>query len=113
MLQRIGIFLCVAGLTACGDPSVRSETDRINSILNSAPLPAQSCSGCHGPGNVAIVDLSDWSSRQIRDSLQRYKAETDGVTVMHRIARGYSDDEIESIGSYLMGRNMRRPNDPE
>lgn len=34
-------------------------------------------------------------------SLMNYKAEADGGTVMHRLARGYSEAEIRTIAAYL------------
>ncbi len=57
------------------------------------------CSGCHAPGGTAIVSLDGYSSEQIKARVNAYRG--DGGTVMHRMARGYSDVEIESIASYL------------
>ena len=60
-----------------------------------------SCTGCHSDKTGAIVSLTPYSEMALRESLTRYKSETDGSTVMHRLARGYTDDEIASISAYL------------
>jgi len=53
-----------------------------------------------GPDNRVISNLKDWSDREISEALLRYKTE-DGTTVMHRLARGYSIEDIETIaGTY-------------
>jgi len=66
---------------------------------------AAACSGCHaGPANEAtegIVSLDGRDAETIAALFLRYKTETDGGTVMHRLARGYSDEEIAAIAAYL------------
>ena len=59
------------------------------------------CSGCHSDLGGAIASLSTLSEAALIESLIRYKTEADGTTVMHRLARGYSDEEIALIAAYL------------
>jgi cytochrome c553 len=33
--------------------------------------------------------------------MDTYKSETSGTTVMHRLARGYTDEDIALIAAYL------------
>ncbi len=62
---------------------------------------AAACSGCHAGPAVGIVSLKDRDTASLISLLQRYKAEPDGGTVMHRLARGYSDAEVKAIAAYL------------
>jgi len=83
--------LCVGG---CG------KADHPTYIPGEPDLLVQACSGCHSADNRVISNLKDWSDREISEALLRYKTE-DGTTVMHRLARGYSIEDIETIaGTY-------------
>lgn len=70
-----------------------------------AALLAASCSGCHahngGDGNdIAIPSLNTMSADQIRNSLKIFRTNEES-TVMTRIARGFSEDEINLLADYL------------
>jgi cytochrome c553 len=72
------------------------------------PLQARSwagaCANCHGtdgnalPGSVALAGMN-------RDELVRkmldFKNGRQGATVMHQLAKGYSDDQIAAIAGYF------------
>jgi cytochrome c553 len=63
---------------------------------------AAACSGCHAPAETdAIPSLEGWSAEALAASLTALKAYAGGSTVMHRLARGYSDEEIATIAGYL------------
>ena len=62
---------------------------------------ALACAGCHSPQSEAMVDLTDYGAAPMRQALMRYRSETDGTTVMHRLARGYSDADIELLAAYF------------
>jgi len=62
---------------------------------------AASCNGCHVSAATAggIPSLDDKSSTQLEALLLAYKHGTQQGTLMDRIARGYSDDELRRIAS--------------
>jgi sulfide dehydrogenase cytochrome subunit len=65
---------------------------------------AASCFGCHGtdgrsPGSIPT--LYGKSSNFIVTALQEYKTDASQGTVMNRLAKGYSDEEIELIGEWF------------
>lgn len=53
------------------------------------------------PGGGALADISDYDEARLAGVLRAYKNDIDGITVMHRLARGYSDDEIRIIAAQL------------
>ncbi|MEO1188099.1 MAG: hypothetical protein AAFW60_03425 [Pseudomonadota bacterium] len=96
--------LSLLGLAACdGDDDASSSDDQ---AVNAAQLGpgatlAAACSGCHSDVNGAIASLSNYTEAQLQDTLARYKTEVDGTTVMHRLARGYSEEDIALVSAYL------------
>ena len=89
---------------ACGG---RNNTDGADEAANPddaisrAASLAATCSGCHGEAGAAIVALSGYTTDEIVVALMAYKSDTSGSTVMHRLMRGYSDEDITSISHYL------------
>ncbi len=89
-------------LSACGgetDPSI--DTNVVSTALSEPASLALSCTGCHSDTPGAIVSLTAYSEDMLIDALERYRSEADGTTVMHRLARGYTDAEISAISAYL------------
>jgi cytochrome c553 len=106
-LQYPGAFLLAATLltvAACQRPLHHPAVEPLAiappSLSVSATL-AAACSGCHGPAGSAIPDFGYLGSVALSDRLTSYKYDTIGTTVMHRLARGYSDEQIVMISAYL------------
>lgn len=81
-------------MAACGPVAEPTQSNRAASL-------AASCSGCHAISGGAITDLSGWTEAQLLASLETYRTDTGGTTVMHRLARGYSQAQIAEIASIL------------
>jgi len=101
-----GIFALLAGslLAACGGAGTVEPPEPVTELdaeLARVSALAASCSGCHAVSGGAIVDLSDYTEGKLQAALQTYRTDLDGATVMHRLARGYSEEEIAAIASYL------------
>ena len=65
---------------------------------------AFNCFTCHGtdgksPG--AMKSLHKLSADEIRDKLEAFRRDENNPTIMNRIAKGYSDDEIAIIADYI------------
>lgn len=68
---------------------------------------AVACFGCHGTDGVsrgAIPSLAGRSERFLRLALDEYKSGASSGTVMNRIARGYSDEELALLAAWFAGR---------
>ena len=89
-------------LSACGGGSdLTDDTNLVSASLSESASLALSCTGCHSDVPGAIVSLTAYSEDMLIEALERYQGETDGTTVMHRLARGYTDEEIAAISAYL------------
>lgn len=69
-----------------------------------AEVLAFNCFTCHGtdgksPGT--IKSLENLSAAEIRDKLLAFKRDENDPTIMDRIAKGYSNDEIAIIADYI------------
>ena len=67
---------------------------------------AAACAQCHGtaghsaPGSV-LPSIAGMPANYITAQLQAFKAGTRQATVMHQIAKGYSDAQIAQLAAYF------------
>ena len=100
----IPAVLLLASCTSAPSPPVASsETIKVRDSTSAAAALAATCSGCHRPGSngSAIVTLDGYTSEQIYTGFQRYRQDPNGATAMHRMARGYSAQQVQLIADYL------------
>jgi cytochrome c553 len=65
---------------------------------------ASSCAACHGPAGRspgAIPSLNGKDKDFIVKALQEFKSDAKPATVMNRLAKGYSDEEIDAIATWF------------
>ena len=70
----------------------------------SPPPGAASCSGCHARHEAASSEIPGIFGRDPAEMLVALKSFKDGskpATVMNRIAKGFSDDELQAIAAWL------------
>jgi cytochrome c553 len=68
-----------------------------------APAGAAACSGCHATSaavTTKVPRLAGRSPAEIVAAMQGYKSGRSPATVMDRIAKGFSDDEIKAIAEW-------------
>ena len=74
-------------------------------LAASEPPPgAASCSGCHAAGAAAAGSVSRLNGRDAGEIMTAMAGFRDGslpATVMNRIAKGFSDDELRAIAAWL------------
>ena len=83
-------LLCAPGLT------VAQERE--------ASYVSANCANCHGPqgrSGAAVPSLAGLPSRYIVEQMQAFKAGTRPATIMHQLAKGYTDSQIELMASYF------------
>ena len=68
------------------------------------PPGAASCSGCHTSGATAASSVSRLYGRDAGDittAMTGFREGSVPATVMSRIAKGFSDDELRAIAAWL------------
>ncbi len=99
MISRIGIIgaagvaLMVLGSTA------QAQTADV-SVL------AGTCANCHGTDGKSRTNIPPLAGRPaatLAALLKAYKGETPppGTTIMNRLAKGYTDEQIEALAKYF------------
>ena len=65
---------------------------------------AATCTGCHGTNGYSeggMPTLAGLDKLAIINSMNEFKAGTRPASVMHQLAKGYSDVQIERIAAYF------------
>lgn len=65
------------------------------------------CSTCHGldgKGAIAVTPLKGMPAGVIVQSMKQFKAGERPATIMNRIAKGFTDEEIQAVADYLAGQ---------
>lgn len=67
---------------------------------------AATCAACHGTGGRAVVGggidgLAGLDKDRILQKLADFRSGEKAATIMHQIAKGFSDDQLELIAAYF------------
>jgi cytochrome subunit of sulfide dehydrogenase len=96
--MRIFLFLCVA-LAA---PFSQAQDSAAARSL------AATCANCHGTdGRSAtkeVASLAGLPKAQIVSQMKAFKDGTRPATVMHQLAKGYSDQQIDLLADYFAAK---------
>jgi sulfide dehydrogenase cytochrome subunit len=71
---------------------------------------AAACASCHGTDGASKAGIPSLAGRDRSELVllvQEFKSGKRSATVMHQIAKGYSDEQIEAIAAYLSARKAR------
>ena len=71
---------------------------------------AATCANCHGTNGKSIKDavlpsLAGMNSATIIEQMQAFKSGARSATIMHQIAKGYTDDQIKLLANYFAAQN--------
>jgi len=75
--------------------------------LAEGPPGAASCSGCHAASarvETPVPPIKGRSQAGIADAMIEYKSGKRPGTIMDRIAKGFSDEEIRAIAAWYAGQ---------
>ena len=65
---------------------------------------AANCANCHGTNGASVGGMPSLAGRQAAELLQTMREFRDGkrpATIMHQLAKGYSDEQIVAIAGYF------------
>jgi len=76
----------------------------------SARMLSETCAGCHGTdgasGGPAIPAIAGMNGEYFVELMQGYKEDEVYGTIMNRIAKGYTDEEIALMGTFFAGKKF-------
>jgi sulfide dehydrogenase cytochrome subunit len=66
---------------------------------------AATCANCHGTNGQArgdtVAPLAGMAAERIITTFNAYKTGALPATIMHQIAKGYTDDQVKAIAAYF------------
>jgi cytochrome c553 len=95
-MQRTGVCVLVAGLLAAL-PAAAQDADMGRNV-------AATCANCHGTDGKsrgAMPMLAGYPADKMITMLAEFKSGARPATIMHQIARGYTDEQIRQAARYL------------
>lgn len=72
---------------------------------------AATCANCHGTNGAARGDmkpLAGMSAGRIVAMVADFKSGAQPATIMHQIAKGYTDEQIQLIAGYFAAQQARK-----
>jgi len=82
--------------------ALTAATETASALSPEPPPGASSCSGCHAAKRVdtAVPPLAGRQAADIIAQMQAFKSGQKPATVMDRIAKGFTDPEIQAIAEW-------------
>ena len=102
-LLAIGIALPCLGAQA-------TDTTRPTRETASMPFVAGTCTNCHGPQGRsagAVPSLAGLPQRYLVEQMKAFREGKRPATIMHQIAKGYSEDESAALAEYFARQPAR------
>jgi cytochrome subunit of sulfide dehydrogenase len=93
----LGVLMLVAGAMLVTTPAPAADPQLI----------ASSCSGCHTSDDkltTAIPKIRGLPESVFLEAMRAFRAGQRPATVMDRIAKGFTDDEIKQLAAYFSAR---------
>jgi sulfide dehydrogenase cytochrome subunit len=97
--KRLGLLCVIAML-----PFALPAANRAGTAMPAALPLVVNCFTCHGSDGASpgsIPSLSGKTRVYLLEKLRGFQTDAEASTVMGRIARGYTDAEVEAIADYL------------
>ena len=99
-LFTTGATLMLAPLAAAAQPDMRG-----------AAYLASNCANCHGTGGrsaaAALPTLAGMPKETIVKSLTDFRDGKRSATIMHQLAKGYSDEQITVLAEYFSRQSAK------
>jgi len=96
MIRKVFIAMCFV--------SIGLLSQWAHAATPTGQMLAYTCAGCHGNNGVskgAIPSIDGLSAEQMVQAMQNYKSGERPGTIMNRIAKGYSEEEIKAMAEYF------------
>ncbi len=98
-MNRLTSAACLAALALATGPAAAQDPNLGRNL-------AATCANCHGTDGRAVPaagmpPLAGQPKESIVQRFREYRAGTRPATVMHQIAKGYTDAQLELIAAHL------------
>lgn len=80
------------------------------SSLAKAQYLAATCANCHGTNGQAqgsAVSLAGYDAAKLVETMKAFAAGQREATVMHQLAKGYTDDQLKAMASFFASQKAQ------
>lgn len=100
MKSALSMAAATVALHLAGPASATDQQELYTKAL------AATCANCHGTNGKSIKDaalpsLAGMKSDDLAGQMQAFKSGARPATIMHQIAKGFSDEQIKLLASYF------------
>jgi sulfide dehydrogenase cytochrome subunit len=99
---RLSVWAALAGCTLAAGAAFAAPP--------SAAMLSNACAGCHGTdggsAGPSMPSISSQSKTAIVEAMKKFKSGERPSTVMGRLAKGYSDAEINAMGDFFSSKKF-------
>jgi cytochrome c553 len=77
---------------------------------DTARFVAANCANCHGTQGVAkgaMPSLAGQSKERIAEAMRAFRDGKRPATVMHQLAKGYTEEQIEAVAAHFAAQKAR------
>ena len=106
----IGALLSLVGAGSLVAQEARTVATDVQAAT-AVRLLAATCANCHGPQGTspgAMPSIAGLPREHLAERLRTLRAGAADATLMHQLAKAYSDDEIERLATYFAGQPRGR-----
>ena len=71
---------------------------------------AAACANCHGTNGVSVQGMPNLAGQQrthLMQQMQDFKTGKRPATIMHQLAKGYTDEQIDALAAYFSAQKAR------
>lgn len=72
---------------------------------------AYTCAGCHGTDGSSVgpssPHLAGMNAEYFVESMQEYREDERNPTIMNRLAKGYTDEQLEAMAEFFANQTLR------
>ena len=96
----------VAGSLLVGAGTAHAQDTQLGRSL------AATCANCHGTNGQArgdtVASLAGMSAERLITTLNAYKSGALPATIMHQIAKGYTDDQVKALAGFFAAQPAKK-----
>lgn len=71
---------------------------------------AATCANCHGTNGVSVGGVESLAGKpkdEIVRKMQEYKSGAKPATIMHQLAKGYTDQQVELLAAWFAAQKVK------
>ena len=98
------MFRTLAGMALASAAAIAFPAQAQGSDPNAGRNLAAACANCHGTNGASVQGMPYLAGQQksyLAERMQEFKAGKRPATIMHQIAKGYTDEQIEALAAYF------------